>query len=338
MKRKLAMLTVVAMASAALATGAVAVAASSPTVTTASQSNVTDMSAALHGSVNPNGSETTYYFQWGLTNAYGVQSAAHSVGRGTARVSVSARVDGLIPGTTYHYRLVATNAAGTTIGADRAFKTAGNPPPGVTTGPAAQVGKNSVTVTAVISPNNQATTYYFQYGTSAAYLQQTIAATLPASMTPVTVAASLQGLEARTIFHYRIVALHTNTPPQPGADATFMTLPRHRPVPHIHARTRPAHARHKRFVLTTSGWVKGPNWISAVYDCRGNVTVRFLLGRRTVGATLVPVQPNCAFSGQTVFARVPGHHRPATLTVRVRFAGNGYLRARPAATETVMLG
>ncbi len=338
MKRRLAMLTAVAMVSAPLATAAVAVAASSPTVATGTHSHVSDTSAVLHGSVNPNGSATTYFFQWGLTNAYGVQSLAHSAGHGTKPVSVSAGAGGLIPGTVYHYRLVATNAAGSTLGADRTFKTTGNPPPGATTGPATQVGKNSATVTAVISPNNQATTYYFQYGTSTAYLQQTIAATLPGGTTPVTVAASLQGLEARTIFHYRIVALHSNTSPQPDGDATFMTLPRHRPVPHIHARTKPSHARHKPFVLTTSGSVKGPNWIAAIYDCRGNVTVRFLLGRRTVGSTLVALQPNCTFSGQAVFARVPGRHRPATLTVRVRFAGNGYLTPRRAATETVTLG
>ena len=338
MKRRLAVLTAVALVAVALATGTVAVAASSPTVATGTPSLLTDTSAVLHGTVNPNGSSSTYYFQWGLTNAYGVQSVAHSAGHGTKPVSVNTGARGLIPGTVYHYRLVATNAAGTTVGADRTFKTGGNPPPGVTTGPATQVGKNSVTVTALISPNNQATTYFFQYGTSTAYLQQTIAATVPAGTAAVTVAASLQGLEARTIFHYRIVALHGNTPPQPGTDATFMTLPRHRPVPHIHARTRPSHPRRRPFVLTTSGAVKGPKWIPAVYDCRGDVTVRFLLGRRTVGSTLVPLQPNCRFSGQVVFARVPGHRRPATLTARVRFAGNGYLTPRRAAIATVTLG
>ena len=338
MTRRLAMLSAVAIVAAMLGTGAVALAASSPTVATGGHSHVADTSAVLHGSVNPNGKATTYYFQWGLTIAYGLQSVAHSAGHGTKPVSVSTGAGGLIPGTVYHYRLVATNAGGATVGADRTFKTGGNPPPLVATGPASQVGENSATVTAVISPNNQVTTYYFQYGTSPAYLQQTIPATVPAGTAPVTVAASLPGLEARTIFHYRIVALHSNTPPQPGADATFMTLPRHRPVPHIHARTRPFHDRHRPFVFTTSGSVRGPSWIPAVYDCRGNVSVRFLHGRRTVGATLLPLQPNCTFSGQAVFARVPGRHRPGALTVRVRFAGNGSLTPRRAGTETVTLG
>lgn len=338
MKRTLAFLAPAAAVLAVLALAAIAVAASSPTVATGTHSNVGENSAVLHGTINPNGSATTYYFEWGLTTAYGVNSVAHSAGHGTKAVAVSTTATGLIPGTAYHYRLVATNAAGTTVGADRTFTTAGNPPPGVTTGPASQVGKNSATVTAVISPNNQATAYYFQYGTSATYGLQTIPATVPAGAAPVTVAATLQGLEARTIFHYRIVALHGDAPAQGGGDATFMTLPRHRPVPTIHARTRPSHDASKPFVFTTSGSVKGPKWIPALYDCRGDVTVGFFLGSRRVGSTLLPLQPNCTFSGQAVFSRVPGHAKPASLAVLVRFAGNGYLTPRKAPGETITLG
>jgi hypothetical protein len=157
----------------------------------------------------------------------------------------------------------------------------------------------------------------------------------------VTVFAALQGLEARTIFHYRIVALHGNTAPQPGADATFMTLPRHRPVPGIRATTKPAHAGHKPFVFTTSGSIKGPNWIPAIYDCRGNVNVVYRLGRRRIGSTLIPLQPDCRFTGQTVFNHLPhnGHlPRPVTLSVTVQYAGNGYLTPRKASPETISEG
>jgi phosphodiesterase/alkaline phosphatase D-like protein len=338
MKRTLAVLLATSVAVSVLAVAAVAVAASSPTVATGSHSNATDNSAVLHGTINPNGSATTYYFQWGLTTAYGVNSVAHSVGRRAGSVSVTTTARGLIPGTTYHYRLVATNGAGTSVGADRTFSTTGNPPPGVSTGPAAQVGKNSATLTALISPNKQATTYYFQYGTSTAYQSQTTPSTIPASTSAVPVFQTVQGLEARTIFHFRIVALHSNAPAQPGADVTFMTLPRHRPVPTIRARTTPARLAHKPFVFTTSGSVKGPKWIPSAYDCHGDVTVRFLLGRRQVGFSLLPLQPNCHFSGQAAFTRVPGRARPANLAVLVRFAGNGYLTPRKAPGETVTLG
>jgi hypothetical protein len=236
---------------------------------------------------------------------------------------------------------VATNDSGESIGTDRTFKTAGNPPPIVATGPATQVGKNEVTVTGVISPNSQATTYYFQWGTSTSYGQQTGALVVPAGTTPVTVATTLTGLEAQTIFHYRIVAFHGNSAPQGGLDASFMTLPLHRPRPSIKARTTPAHDGHKPFTFTTSGSVKGPSFIPAFYDCRGNVNVRYFLGGRRIGSTLLPLQPTCKFSGQTVFNHLPhnGHlPRPVRLTVVVQYAGNGYLTPRKAAPETISEG
>ncbi len=341
MKRTFTLLVSAATLLTVLVVAAAAVAASSPAVKTGSHSGVTDTSAVLHGTVNPNGAATTYYFQWGLTTVYGLQSTAHPAGHGTKAGSVSTTATGLIPGTSYHYRLVATNGAGTTVGADHSFKTAGNPPPGVATGPAAQVHKNSVTVTGVVSPNNQATTYDFQWGTSTAYGQQTLAAVVPAGTAPVTVSAAIPGLEAQTIFHYRIIAFHGNTPAQGGSDATFMTLPVHRPRPSIKARTTPSHDAHKPFVFNTSGSIKGPKFIPAIYDCRGNVTVRFLFGHRTIGSTLLPVQPNCKFAGQTAFSHLPhnGHlPRPVTLGVVVQYAGNGYLTPRKAAPETVKEG
>jgi hypothetical protein len=82
MKRTLALLVPAAVVSTVTA---VAVAASSSAVTTGTHTHVTDTAAVLHGTVNPNGSATTYYFQWGLTAAYGVQSDEHAAGHGTRR-------------------------------------------------------------------------------------------------------------------------------------------------------------------------------------------------------------------------------------------------------------
>ena len=328
-----------ATAATVLALSAIAIAASSPAVSTGTHSHVADTSAVLHGTINPNGSATTYYFQWGLTTAYGLQSNARSAGHGTNAVAVSTTASGLIPGTTYQYRLVATNGAGTTVGANHSFTTAGHPPPGVATGPATQVGKNGATLTGIVSPNKQATTYYFQFGTSTAYGSQTVPATIPATAQPLPVSVTIQGLEARTIFHYRIVALHSNAPSSPGADATFMTLPRHRPVPSIKARTTPSSAAHKPFVFTTSGSVKGPSWIPGIYDCRGNVSIRFFRGSRRIGSTLVPLGPDCKFSGQTVFNKHPGNAPgPVAVTVVAQYLGNFYLTPRKTSGQTITLG
>ena len=112
-------------------------------------------------------------------------------------------------------------------------------------------------------------------------------------------------------------------------------------MPSIKAATKPSHDSHKPFVFTTSGSVKGPNWIPGIYDCRGNVTVHYLLGGRRIGSTLIPLQPDCKFAGQTVFNHLPhnGHlPRPVRLTVIVRYAGNGYLTPRKATPETISEG
>jgi hypothetical protein len=77
----------------------------------------------LTGSLNANGSATSYYFQYGLTKAYGGQSAIASAGSSTHTVSVRLSVSGLQPLTVYHYRLVAVNSRGATLGGDRTFLT-----------------------------------------------------------------------------------------------------------------------------------------------------------------------------------------------------------------------
>ncbi len=95
------------------------------TITTAAASNVTKTTVTLNGSVNPNGSDTTVTFEYGLTTSYGSSIAANpnSVS-GSSTMTVSASLSGLPPGTTYHYRLVGTNSAGTTIAENMTFTTA----------------------------------------------------------------------------------------------------------------------------------------------------------------------------------------------------------------------
>jgi hypothetical protein len=93
-----------------------------PTVTTASATSVSSSDAQLNGSVNPNGSSTTYTFQWGRSRNFGNTTAVQSAGSGTVMVSVSAGLSSLRPNTTCYYRLVATNSAGTAYGATKILK------------------------------------------------------------------------------------------------------------------------------------------------------------------------------------------------------------------------
>lgn len=94
-----------------------------PSVTTGSPSGVGQSSATVNGTVNPNGESTSYYFKYGATNNYGLQTTPSGAGSGSGIVAVHTALDGLTPNTTYHYQLVATSSAGTSNGPDETFTT-----------------------------------------------------------------------------------------------------------------------------------------------------------------------------------------------------------------------
>ena len=340
MKRRLEVLAAALVVSAGIS--AVAVAASSPAVVTGSTSSVGDTSAVLHGTVNPNGSSTTYYFQWGLTSGYGVNGKPHSAGAGVKAVSVHETASGLSPGTVYHYRLVATNQFGTTVGNDHAFKTAGHPPPGVVTGPANSVNATGATLTGAINPAGAATTYWFQWGASPSFGQQTDHHALAAGSGAQNVLASLQGLLAPgTLYYYRLVATHGGSSTVVSASTgSFLTYPSPRPVPRLSANTKPGRARHAPYVLKTVGALGAPSWMPTNYACAGNVTIRFFAGVRQVAFTLAGVQPNCTFGAQTVFSRkpLPKVHGPVHLRVVIRYISTPYLNTNRAGIEHITLG
>jgi hypothetical protein len=95
----------------------------SPTVTTGSASGITQTGATLTGTVNPNGTSTSAYFQYGTTTSYGYTTATQSLGSGSSAVAVQQALTGLLCGTSYHSRIVAVTAYGTTYGQDQAFAT-----------------------------------------------------------------------------------------------------------------------------------------------------------------------------------------------------------------------
>ncbi|MCL2769954.1 MAG: hypothetical protein FWD42_07605 [Solirubrobacterales bacterium] len=92
-----------------------------PLAATGAASAITQTSAALNGTVTANGLATTWHFDYGPTTAYVSQTPAQSGALGTT--NVSAPLAGLADAQTYHYRLVATNALGTSYGADQTFTT-----------------------------------------------------------------------------------------------------------------------------------------------------------------------------------------------------------------------
>ena len=100
-----------------------------PTAVTGDPASVTRTSATLTGSVNPHSAPTTYRFEYGRTPSYGQSTPEQDAGSGIDPVPASAGIANLVPGTTYHYRLVATSGAGASAGSDRTFTTQAIPPP-----------------------------------------------------------------------------------------------------------------------------------------------------------------------------------------------------------------
>lgn len=117
-------------------------ASTAPTVATLPPRSTSKNGVTLAGSVNPNGTTTTYVFEIGMTTGYGLQTKPVSLAPGTTSQTITAAVNGLQSDRRFHYRLVATNSAGTTTGADKSFTTS----PGSRTAPVSVSARTVPTV------------------------------------------------------------------------------------------------------------------------------------------------------------------------------------------------
>jgi hypothetical protein len=98
---------------------------------TGTASDVTMITATLHGDVNIAGNDTTYHFEYGNGNGPDISTPTETALPGPQQ-TVSEPITDLAPGNTYHFRMVATNSDGTTEGALATFTTIAPPPPPTT--------------------------------------------------------------------------------------------------------------------------------------------------------------------------------------------------------------
>jgi hypothetical protein len=198
-----------------------------PTITT-DDPVLTATSADLAADLATGDSPATYRFEFG-TDQYDSSSPLPDALAAPSQTQVSTHLTGLTPGTAYHYRVVATDAAGTTVGPDEAFTTPLHDPPPptpptATTVAAASVDASSATLRATIDPRGEATSYHFEYGPTTTYGPTTSAGDLPATSGALPVSATIPGLDASTTYHYRIVATNADGTTD-GEDQTFTTAP-----------------------------------------------------------------------------------------------------------------
>lgn len=312
--------------------------AASPAVTALGADSVTQTAATLRADVNPHGLATTYAFQYGTSTAYGSQTPPRSAGAGRDPRRFTFRLTRLTPGVRYHYRVIASNADGTTSGADRAFTTrlpAARPPTVLGTAPFAPAA-TGVAFTALLNPNGAPTTYRFQYGTSTAYGLETFGQPLAAGVLPQSVSFRINSLAPRTTYHFRVVASN-RAGTTIGPDTIAQTGPF--PPSQLEAATRPrrdATRSHPWFV--TTGRIVLGSGVSVEQGCgSGTITVRFRSRLGTVARDSVRLSPgHCGFRLRT--RALPRSSSVEALRVHVSFGGNAILTPFRAQTYLVRFG
>jgi N-acetylneuraminic acid mutarotase len=192
----------------------------SPVVTTNLATFIASFSAKLNGSLDPHGLNTTVYFEYGTTTSYGFSTALQSETGNTYR-NITANINGLSANTTYHFRIVATNSAGTRRGGDKTFTTLSTGPPVVSTVSATNVESSSATLNGFLNPNGLTTTFYFEYGTTTSYGFSTAHQSATGN-TYRLITANINGLSAGTTYHFRIVATNI-AGARVSIDRTFTT-------------------------------------------------------------------------------------------------------------------
>jgi hypothetical protein len=95
-----------------------------PTISTGVANGVAQNTATITGVIDTEALPTTYGFEIGQeAGNYGPPTGLGSVGAGANEAEVALALTGLQPGSTYHYRITATNADGTSYGTDQSFTT-----------------------------------------------------------------------------------------------------------------------------------------------------------------------------------------------------------------------
>jgi phosphodiesterase/alkaline phosphatase D-like protein len=185
-----------------------------PAVTTGAPSALAPRTATVTGSVNPGSSghvaqdDTTYRFQYSTDESYSSQTTVADAGEGTSPVPVQASLEGLEPGTTYHYRLIAANNNDKTpqqvTGEAKTLTTVATPPAFTETS-AGGVTQSSAAITSTLITQGLPARWELQLGTSPEALQYQAAGNSSGPEAQA-LAFTLEHLQPGTTYYYRLTA------------------------------------------------------------------------------------------------------------------------------------
>jgi len=201
-----------------------------PTVSTSSVVFVSATSVLLNGSVNPEGSPVTVWFNYGTTTNYGSATTNPPIAllNDTSNDAVQALLTNLAPAATYHFQLIASNNVGVASTPDQVFAT-----PGAAPAIASVVPTNISAVVASlqgsVNPNGLDTAAWIKWGTSTGYGNTTPSVICGNGSTNIGVFFVLTNLTAGTLYHVELVATNAAGMAQ-APDVVFTTSP---PLPPV---------------------------------------------------------------------------------------------------------
>jgi len=190
------------------------------TVITTTATGVEQTQANLNGTVNPNGSATNAWFEWGTTTSYGNATMPQPLGNGNIEANIASVIVGLSKNTTYHFRMVGESAAGIELGIDQSFTTLPDLPV-VVTGAATGIRKGEATLHGTITPNGASGSVWFEYGIDTSYGSLTSVQSA-SGYQEVAINNVISGLTSKTTYHFRIAGQNGDGGSVTyGADSTF---------------------------------------------------------------------------------------------------------------------
>jgi len=200
-----------------------------PDIVSSSVANVKPTAATFDAEIDPNRWMTVYSFEYGPSADYGsATETSTSIGADNEPHPVSSTVNDLVPGTLYHFRVVAINYSGTTYGPDQVFFTPDAPR--VETIAVTAVTRTTAYLESLVSPNAGNTTVRFEYGTTVGYGSSSASTAIAPDTAGHRVTADLSGLEPGTTYHVRAVASNQYGTIS-GPDQTFATAPPEKVAP-----------------------------------------------------------------------------------------------------------
>ncbi len=181
-----------------------------PNVATTAATQIGGASAVLHGTVSPRGIAGTWYFEYGLAGtAFGSQTTPVSFSGTQLSVDAAQSITGLLPNTSYHYRIVASTTGGVVNGSEMTFQTT-LPAPAITGATASGIADTSAQIGATIQGYGASTMAHVEYGTSSLAMdQETESVQVGISANPNTFLQSLTDLIPGTTYYFRVAATNS---------------------------------------------------------------------------------------------------------------------------------